>query len=215
MGSEQRPEKDFDQPAEDDLGQHPSAGGEGNFGADWLERVLTDEEAMQRFSDFYANLLARTQRQISERFRTRFGAEDVMQTTFRTYYRRVIEKKLGPGNEGEAMALITTIAYKKLLKKIEHYSFKKRDGEITLSDLALVLDPQNPSPDEEARVEEVRQLTQRKLPKELWEPLDLVMGGYTASEVRAHCPNVSDYFERLVRKKLRETLEELIALDAA
>ena len=188
-----------------------------NDPVEWLESTLSDEQAMQRFCQFYETLLARTRRRISEKFRSRIGAEDILQTTFRTYYRRVIENKLGPSDENEAMAVITTIAYRKLMKKFEYFSAAKRgaQNDVTLGDLAMVLDPTNPSEDEQSRVEDIRCLTRKQLPTELWPALDKVMEGYTAAEIREMYPEVSDYFERMVRRKLREVLEQLIAMDSA
>jgi DNA-directed RNA polymerase specialized sigma24 family protein len=182
------------------------------FGAKWLNEVLDDSAAYERFAQFHNQLLKSMDRRISEQYWGRIAASDILQTAFRTFYRRVVTDKLVVHDEGEAMAMIAAISKKKLLKKIEYFNADKRTGEVAIGELASVLDPHHISPDEQARCREIIEATQARLPSERLHPvLDRVIEGYTSKEIREMMPDVADHYVRLVRKTLREILEEWLA----
>lgn len=75
--------------------------------------------------------------------------------------------------------------------------------------MTSLLYPLRVSPDEQSRCREIVEATQFRLPSErLYPVLDRVIEGYTSVEIRETMPDVSDHCVILVRKTLREILEE-------
>ena len=186
-----------------------------DFGVTWLNEVLDDQAAYERFARFHEQLLNTVHGRISPKYWAKIAASDILQTSFRTFYRRVVANKIVVRDEDEAMAMIAAISRKKLLKKLKYWGAQQRNEDgFSIREVAQELDPKNIAPDERARFEEIVAAIRSKLPsEELYEVLDRVIEGYTSTEIREMMPEVSDYFVRLVRKKSRETLEEFLLKD--
>lgn len=166
-----------------------------------------DERAIaELFRRYYEALLRRTQRRISPQMQSKFGAEDILQSAFRTFWERARKGRFEISSSDNIMALLVCISQKKLLKKLEWWNAEKRRGEVSIDELKEILDSNTMSPEEVAAFEEVIQCARTKLPEGARPVLELLLQGYTSGEIEREV-KVSNYQVRLVRKALLECLE--------
>ena len=82
------------------------------------------KEVEQRFR---ARLCALVRREIKGRFREREDPEDLVQSTFRSFFRRTRGGFSDPVDSADVWFLLQAIARKKVLKHIEYHTAAKRD----------------------------------------------------------------------------------------
>lgn len=87
-----------------------------------------DEKAAQQVFDAYVNNLLRLARRcISLRLARRVDPEDIVQSVFRTFFRRVKEGKLVVMEEDDLGKLLTRITARKALRQAIRHTAAKRD----------------------------------------------------------------------------------------
>jgi RNA polymerase sigma-70 factor (ECF subfamily) len=97
----------------------------------WLLRH--DDEAARRIWERYVRqLLNLAQQDLDRAVQTRFGAEDVVQSAFRSYFRRRTDYDLA--DRDELWSLLVTITLNKVRNANRHHRRKKRDVRRTQSD---------------------------------------------------------------------------------
>jgi len=87
-----------------------------------------DEQAARQVFDAYVNSLLRLARKrISQRLARRVDPEDIVQSVFRTFFRRVKEGKLLIVEEDDLGKLLTRIPARKALRQVARHTAAKRD----------------------------------------------------------------------------------------
>jgi RNA polymerase sigma-70 factor (ECF subfamily) len=89
---------------------------------------LGDEQAAQQVFDAYVNsLLKLARKRISQRLTRRLDPEDIVQSVFRTFFRRVKEGQLRIEEEDDLGKLLTCITTRKALRQVARHKAAKRD----------------------------------------------------------------------------------------
>lgn len=93
-----------------------------------LERYQNgDEHAAELIFHRYMERLVRLAgNKLSEKLRRRVGAEDIVQSVFRSFFGKAQEGRFQLERSGDLWRLLATITKHKLLKKVEHHSQQKR-----------------------------------------------------------------------------------------
>jgi RNA polymerase sigma-70 factor (ECF subfamily) len=111
-----------------------------------------DEQAAQQVFDAYVNsLLKLARKRISQRLNRRVDPEDIVQSVFRTFFRRVKEGQLQIVEEDDLGKLLTCMTTRKALRQVAKHTAAKRDcsregdpdAPIAMEDVAAV----EPSPE--------------------------------------------------------------------
>jgi RNA polymerase sigma-70 factor (ECF subfamily) len=88
-----------------------------------------DGEAAAIVYDRYARrLIALAQQRLAAGLRSRVGADDVVQSAFRTFFRRVADRQFDLAGEDALWALLATITIRKCSRCQEQFSTQKRGG---------------------------------------------------------------------------------------
>ena len=96
---------------------------------DLLERCRSgDQEAAEELHRRYAlRLLALAEKKIGGRLKRRVGAEDVVQSAFRTFFRRTEGGEFSIDHSGSLWRLLVRITLRKILRKAEFHCSGPRD----------------------------------------------------------------------------------------
>ncbi len=73
------------------------------------------------------------QRRINRRFQPRFEADDIIQSVFRTFFRRSNDGLFSPMNSGSVWSLLVQITLNKVCKQVEHHQAGKRSVRVEVS----------------------------------------------------------------------------------
>ena len=86
-----------------------------------------DEQAAEIiFHRYMERLMRLVGTQLSEKLRRRVGAEDIVQSVFRSFFGKAMEGRFLLERSGDLWRLLAAITKHKLLKKAEHHSQQKR-----------------------------------------------------------------------------------------
>ncbi len=160
-----------------------------------LERWLAgDESAATELHQRYSQrLVALASARIGEKLRRRIDPEDIVQSVFRTFFRRADQWKLQSDRGGAIWHLLVRITLNKIYSKGEFHSAQQRDVGVEVpldhSDFHPALMAHDPTPSEAAALAELLEATFASLDDSASEILELAIQGYTASEIaaRANC----------------------------
>lgn len=87
-----------------------------------------DEEAARQLYERYVDrLLAVARRRIGERLARRVDADDIVQSAFRTFFRRAREGKFVLSERDDLCKLLTRITLNKTLRQANHHRAARRD----------------------------------------------------------------------------------------
>src|SRR4051794_21274922 len=112
----------------------PQSHGSPGSVTNWLLRL--DDEAARRIWERYVRRLLNVAQQDLERaVQARLGAEDVVQSAFRSYFRRRADYDLA--DRDELWSLLVTITLNKVRNANRHHRRKKRDVRRTQADGAV------------------------------------------------------------------------------
>lgn len=87
----------------------------------------TDSSADELDNRFRQRLCQLVEQQMNRRYRRREDPEDVVQSVFRTFFRRAAEGEFQIQHAGGLWRLLQSITRRKILKHVEHINAKKRD----------------------------------------------------------------------------------------
>lgn len=110
------------------------------------------EAAACLYQQFARRLIGLARRRLSERLQAKVGAEDVVQSVFRTFFRRAADHEFDILGEDALWALLAEITLRKCGRWHRHFAAHKRRGELdavaALSDELRdePADPREPSP---------------------------------------------------------------------
>ena len=196
-------------------GLHPD-GSPGSV-TNWLRRH--DDESTRRIWERYVHRLLDLAGQDLERaVRARIGAEDVVQSAFRTFLRRAKDGQFDVENRERLWSLLTVITLRKCGHHIDYFRAARRDVRREAApppgadDSAATWDAiaREPTPDEVVMLTETIQQLMRDLKERDRKILDLALQGEPVPEISRQV----GYSERTVERTLervRKKLEEMRA----
>ena len=173
----------------------------------WQKAFLDrDESEIAEFwTEHEIRMKAIIKKYISQPLQKRFSEEDVAQTAFRTFARRMAADEFEFSRHEDISNLLFTIAVNKTREKIRFHMRKKRgaDREVYLSRL-VDLKETSILPEERDGLEEVQRVL-GNLPVELQRIVELRLSGQSQQEIAVELA----CSERTVRRKLAELKEML------
>ena len=167
-----------------------------------------DRAASALDEQYRARLCQLVEREMNRRFRRKEDPEDVVQSAFRTFYRRNALGEFRIDSSVDLWRLLETITRRKILKHVEKLDTEKRDPrreEYTEGDNLL---GQGPTPEEAAIAADLMEEALSGLDETFVEVLHLRLQDCTEEEIAAKL----GYSRSLVRgklKRIRDRLERL------
>ncbi len=172
-----------------------------------------DERGASHIFDLYADRLVRlASRRINQRLASRVGAEDIVQSVFRTFFHRARQGEFQLQDRDALCKLLARITLRKTLRQIAHHLRAKRtvSREAVADDdsqkLLLTLLAREPSPEEAvALLDEMETLLGALKPDDR-QIVEMRLQGYTSIEIAAQL-GVSDRKVRRLMERLRSLAE--------
>lgn len=182
-----------------------------------LERWRRGDQSAARdlYQRFAQNLCALVERRIGKRLRGRIGADDPVQSAFRTFFRRTADGQYQIDHSVDLWNLLVTITLNKLGHMIEHETAQIRnvnrdvdlDGQFPRPELIA----REPTPDEAAALDGELEHLLAKLKAPEPEIVQLRLQGYSTEEIAGRLgttrQNVRRKLDRiggLLQQRLRE-----------
>jgi RNA polymerase sigma-70 factor, ECF subfamily len=191
----------------------------GDTFADLLARVREgdDEAAEVIFHRFVDQLAAQASRHLSPAVRRRVDAEDVVQSVYRTFFKRVRQGEFQLDHWGSLWGLLTRITVRKCAhagrgkNRPRESSFTPAgDSSVSQNDLDWKALAREPSPAEAAALNDVLDKLLDPLRESHRAIVNLTLEGYTQDEIgkRVGCS------ERTVRRVITQVQSDLEKLDS-
>jgi RNA polymerase sigma factor (sigma-70 family) len=162
-------------------------------------------ELDQRYRERLCRLV---ERELDRGLRAREDPEDVVQTVFRTYFRRAAQGEFSISQSADLWALLATITRRKILKRAEYHGAEKRSRDAESPLPAELPDDRGPGPVDVAVAAELVQETLAKLEPPAADVFRLRMAGCTEQEI-AEQLNCARAKVRLHLKRIRDRLNRL------
>ncbi|HUT88197.1 MAG TPA: sigma-70 family RNA polymerase sigma factor [Thermoguttaceae bacterium] len=185
---------------------------ESTSGVDLVRRLREGDSraAEELYARYVRQLVRLAERQLGGRLAARFDAEDVVQSAFRSFFRRDARGDFEVGSSLELWRLLVKITVNKTRAKARHHTTRGRDvaaeapaGEALVAE-ALA---RGPGPDDAAAfVDQVAALL-RGLPEPYGQILDMRLTGHSVAEI-ANTLKVSRQTVYRVMDLLRQRLQK-------
>lgn len=164
-----------------------------------MEKSPSAEQLLQRWSEgdhdaaqelyerYVQRLYELATQQMGAQLLRRIGPDDIVQSVFRTFFRRTDQWRLQSDRAGAIWHLLVRITVNKIRSKGIHFRAQKRDvradidGDVGDFDVALV--GHDPTPVEAASLCEQLEMTFSGLDEQQSQILQLAIQGYTSSEI--------------------------------
>ncbi len=172
-----------------------------------------DDDAATALYERYANrLLALARKKTAVKFRTRFDAEDVVQSVFRSFFRRARGGLYRVPEGGELWQLLLVLSLNKIRRLAIRHGAQKRDVHATVSQDAGDFDPAQ-VPEQTARdiLKLVVEETIDKLPAKQQEIVRYRIDGYEITEIVDRVGRSKRTVERTLqsfRQRLASVIDE-------
>ena len=149
------------------------------------ERVLAGSEsaAGQLDSRFRRRLCALVEREMNQRSRRREDPEDIVQSVFRTFFRRAAKGEFQVEHSGALWKLLQQITRRKILKHAEYHHREKRSPEREQYEMDDLLAVKPPDAREARLLGDVLEAVLARLEPPEPEVLRLQLYGYTIAEI--------------------------------
>ena len=146
-----------------------------------------DPKAAEAIFHRYVNQLVRVAEQhLSRKLAGRLGSEDVVQSVFRTFFRRAEAGQFRIDSSGQLWRLLVRITVLKARAKARHHTAGKRAADAEAGDeLLAVATGRDPNPAEAAELVDMMDTLLRGLPEEYARVLELRLSGDSVAEVAA------------------------------
>ena len=185
-----------------------------------LERWRTGDQAAaeQLFLRYSQRLHALAERRISERLARRVGPEDIVQSVFRTFFRRTGEGQFAIDHSGSLWRLLVQITLFKIRGQHQRHHAARRDlsaelqaapGEQQVEALA-----RDPSPEEAAALNDELEAALAGLEPAEQEMLRLCLQGHSPSEIATQV-GCSRWTVRRVLDRIGNRLQRRLHPDSA
>jgi RNA polymerase sigma-70 factor (ECF subfamily) len=177
-----------------------------------------EEAATEVFGRFVHRLVALASRQFEARFRAKADPEDVVQSVYRSFFRRQGSSPYELADWDGLWALLATITVRKCIARHQYWRAARRDiarehdpsAETSAGSWWEAVD-REPTPDHAAVLADMlEQLVRQFGPRER-AIAELTLQGYTHLEIAEHC----DCSERTVARVIRRIRGWLAKIDAA
>jgi RNA polymerase sigma-70 factor (ECF subfamily) len=174
---------------------------------------ITDSVAAEVDEQYRSRLCRLVEREMNWRLRRREDPEEVVQSVFRTFYRRNAQGEFRIDSSADLWRLLATITRHKLLKHVEKHGAAKRDPRREEHPEDDVVPGRAPTPEEAVVAADLIETALAGWNDTYVEILDLRLKSYTENEIAA----ALGCTRTLVRTKLnriRQRLQELSEADA-
>lgn len=180
-----------------------------------LDRWNSGDEpaAAELHRRYVQRLMALTNGRLSPHLAHRFDATDVVQSAFRTFFRRYREGELIPTPGADLWALLAQITLCKLAKQVRRHRAKKRSVTREAGPFEADALPGREQPDELAAVEELKASLHAALDETDCGILDLHLQGCTLQEVADHVRLSKRTVQRSI-DRIREQARHLLGSEA-
>ena len=162
---------------------------------DFLESVLpgSDEFETEIVQQYSARLLALARRELPERIRRRVDPEDVLQSVYRSFFRRLSQDEFEFAEAEDVWRLLTVMTYRKVKNQIKFHRRQQRDAYLDISYQAETVDgtsaklgepvASGPSAADLAILVDYLEIILRRLPERHHELVRLRLEGCSTSEI--------------------------------
>ncbi len=187
-----------------------------NSFAEFLERLHSDDDAAagELFGRFAHQLIALAQRHIGAELRHKVDAEDIVQSTYKSFFIRYGAGNLEVVNWNSLWGLFTLITVRKCAERAAYHRAERRDvaREVDLpgDQPASWQDPigREPTPQEAAMLNETIYRLLADLDEEDRPILELSLQGYSTREISEQVGR-AERTVRLLREGIRHRLERM------
>ena len=173
-------------------------------------RAGDDAAAEEVFHRFAHRLIALARSRLDRVLRTKVDPEDVMQSVYRSFFRRQAEAEFDLGGWDGIWALLTVITLRKCGHRVEYFHAGRRDArkEIANGEAELDCVTRDPTPSHAVRLAETVELLMRNLGERERDMLALSLQGYAPAEISARVGRTERTVQRVL-KGVREELERM------
>jgi RNA polymerase sigma-70 factor (ECF subfamily) len=189
---------------------------------DVLDRLRRGENdaATEVFRRYAGQLVKLAEARLNPLLRQKVGPEDVMQSAFRTFFRRVEDGKFQLKNWDSLWGLLAVIVVRKCHKQERHFFGPTHDvrKEVPVpragesSDGGVLLRGPEPTPEEAGVLVETLEDLMRDLDNRDRQILQLRLQGHTASEI-GELVGFTQFTVEGVLKKIRKRCKQLLDLE--
>jgi RNA polymerase sigma-70 factor (ECF subfamily) len=179
-----------------------------------------DHAAQEVFDRFVSRLVGLARTQIDPVVRQKVDPEDVVQSAFRSFFRRNEADQFELQSWDSLWGLLSLITVRKCAKKAEYYLAQRRGGgrEVSLvqegdSHYGAVAIDREPTPDDAAMLLETVQEALRDFVAEDRAVIELSLQGFTAAEISAKLSRAERSVRRL-RERVKKRLLRMIGHEA-
>ena len=167
-----------------------------------------DSAAADLDEQYRAKLCRLVEREMNRRFRRKEDPEDVVQSAFRTFYRRNAKGEFRIDSSVDLWRLLEKITRRKILKHVEKLGAGKRDPKREEHPEGDELRGQAPTPEEAAIAADLVEKATAGLDETYMEILHMRLQNYTEEEIAAKL-GCTRAFVRNKLKRIRDRLEKL------
>ena len=166
-----------------------------------------DEEAAEQIFERYVHrLVGLARNHISDRLGTRVDPEDVVQSVYRSFYRRASDGQFTLGTSGDLWKLLAMITVNKVRKQANFHQRQKRDtrreqnasGSPTQTDREVEIFVEEPNTEEALAAMDELNIVMESLDEQQRAILELRLSGYELSQIAQQIRRS----ERTVRRAL-------------
>jgi RNA polymerase sigma-70 factor (ECF subfamily) len=175
-----------------------------------------DHAAQQVFDRFAARLVGLARAQIDTGIRRKVDPEDVVQSAFRSFFRRHEAEQFTLQSWDSLWGLLSLITVRKCATKSEYHLAQRRGGgrEVSLvaegdTHLGMVAIDREPTPDEAAMLLETVEEALRSFAPEDREVIELSLQGYDTAEISVKLSRAERSVRRL-RERVKKRLWRMI-----
>jgi RNA polymerase sigma-70 factor (ECF subfamily) len=188
-----------------------------NSFAEFLARLQNqnDAAAQELFDRFAHQLIALAHRHIDTGLRHKVDAEDVVQSTFKSFFFRYDSAKLKVVNWNSLWGLLTLITVRKCAERVAYHRAERRDcvrevSGASIEGAACWQEPfgREPTPLEAALLSETVQRLYASLDESERPVLEMSLQGFTTREISERLGR-AERTVRLLRESIRHRLERM------
>ncbi len=166
----------------------------------------SESAAKELFDKYCERLMRLSKRRISQRMASRFDPDDVVQSAFRTFFKRVKNDEFTFEQEEDLFKLLVRLTVRKTLRQVVHHQAAKRSPTSEMTDgsddsqLLAQVAGNVPAPDVElALLEQFEKLMESLTPIER-QVVELKMQGYTTVEIAEKLGSYDRKIRRLLER---------------
>ncbi len=181
--------------------------------AEWLQRVLdgAPSEESLLVSRFSARLLAKARGAMSQRLQRRLDPEDVLQSVFRSFFRRHREGQFEFQDENDVWRLLCVMTYRKIARQARFHSQDRRSVHREERP-AGAEDPAADTGEETVIMLDILERLLQGMPETTRQIICLRLEDYSHSEIASRV-GVSERTVRRSLARLRDLARQVLDLD--